>query len=185
MRKNKTRYALLGWLNRGPRSGYELKKLTEDHLNFFWNESYGQIYPILHSMEKEGLVVVQDRKDPGRPPKKIYTITRSGKKELNRWFEFEPDKEIYRSEMLLKLFFSDSSSITSLRYHIQERLAQARTRLREFDQKLEAVAREKHGKQELAYWTMTIELGISQELAMIDWCVQTLDNLESLDSTVE
>ncbi len=50
-RENKTKYALLGLLNVCPGSGYDIKKLMEQSTSNFWNESYGQIYPILKDVD--------------------------------------------------------------------------------------------------------------------------------------
>ena len=50
MKENKSKYAIMGMLSMGPMSGYDIKKRFEKSLSYFWNESYGQIYPILRKL---------------------------------------------------------------------------------------------------------------------------------------
>ncbi len=52
----KTRFVILGLLNEEPLSGYDIKKIIDIRMSFFWQESYGQIYPELAKLREEGLV---------------------------------------------------------------------------------------------------------------------------------
>jgi DNA-binding PadR family transcriptional regulator len=74
-RTNKSRYALLGMLSSGPKTGYEIKAIFERSLQHFWSESYGQIYPTLAKLTKEGLVSFETKKTVNSGVKKVYTIT--------------------------------------------------------------------------------------------------------------
>ena len=47
---------VLGLLAHGPRSGYDIKAAVDRSTRFFWAASYGQIYPELRRLEREGLV---------------------------------------------------------------------------------------------------------------------------------
>ena len=51
-RANTSRHAILGVLGFCPMSGYDVKKLIERSIAHFWNESYGQIYPILNRLKR-------------------------------------------------------------------------------------------------------------------------------------
>ena len=73
---NRSRYAILGALTLRPMSGYDLRRFFEDNLAFFWSESFGQIYPMLHALEEEGLVTLARGADERRRP---YRITPSGR----------------------------------------------------------------------------------------------------------
>ena len=48
--------ALLGLLSLGPMSGYDIRQLIPRSIGYFWNESYGQIYPGLKRLAAAGLV---------------------------------------------------------------------------------------------------------------------------------
>lgn len=56
MRKNKTKFVILGLLSEGDLTGYEIKKIIDIRFSFFWNESYGQLYPELKNLEQDDLI---------------------------------------------------------------------------------------------------------------------------------
>src|SRR3989442_14232086 len=84
-RENTSRYAILGVLSRRAMSGYDVKKLIERSIAHFWNESYGQIYPILNRLAAEGLAERRRGRPRGRPERHGYSPTPKGPPELQRW----------------------------------------------------------------------------------------------------
>src|SRR3990170_2535680 len=98
--------AVLGLLTLRPMSGYEIKQLFDKSISFLWRVHMSQIYPALARLLEAGLVemdlVPQDRK----PTKKVYSITRKGRRSLQSWLR-EParDKGI-RDLFPLKVFFA-------------------------------------------------------------------------------
>jgi hypothetical protein len=70
----------LGILAQQDASGYEIKKAVEEGLfAHFIDASYGSIYPALTQMLGDGHVSVREDNQPGKPPKKVYSITQTGK----------------------------------------------------------------------------------------------------------
>ena len=106
------KHGLLGLLNYQNTTGYELNKSFKESLNFFWKAQTSQIYRELSKMENEGWLVSERIVQHKRPNKKVYSITDSGKKELDNWLNTNESLEwiTLRSEFLLKLFFSDEKS---------------------------------------------------------------------------
>ena len=49
-----TARVILGLLAWNPRTGYEIKQITDRSTRFFWGASYGQIYPELRRLEAAG-----------------------------------------------------------------------------------------------------------------------------------
>lgn len=45
------KHALLGFLNYGPHTGYELKKVFDISVAHFWNAELSQIYPSLKALD--------------------------------------------------------------------------------------------------------------------------------------
>ena len=82
---SRTLYAILGLLSKGSASGYDLKKELEKPRYHFWNESYGQIYPMLHRLHKEGWAELEVEHQDSGPDRKIYSLTDSGRAHLERW----------------------------------------------------------------------------------------------------
>jgi len=77
-KENKSRYALLGILSICPGSGYDIKKFMEQSTGNFWNESYGQIYPMLKQLVDEGLATSRTEKHEGKPERYVYALTDKG-----------------------------------------------------------------------------------------------------------
>lgn len=101
-----TARVILGLLAWGPRTGYEIKQVTDQSTRFFWGASYGQIYPELRRLESAGLV--GSREEPrGRVPRRIYRLTAAGRRAVAAWLEESDEAYEVRDEGLLKLFFAD------------------------------------------------------------------------------
>ena len=62
-----------------PKHGYDVSKFIEEKSNGFFRMPFGTLYPILHRLEKEGLVTVELEDKNSLRPKKIYKLTKSGK----------------------------------------------------------------------------------------------------------
>lgn len=104
-----TARVILGLLAWQPRTGYEIKQVTDRSTRFFWGASYGQIYPELRRLEAAGLV--ESREEPrGRVPRRIFSITTAGRTALEAWLEEPVESYEVRDEGLLKLFFGDLMS---------------------------------------------------------------------------
>src|SRR5260370_17688505 len=80
------RLPLLALLAKEPAHGYELKSQLER----IFGEAYpspniGQIYLTLQRLEKAGLVRGKDVVQAGRPNKRTYELTPSGREAVDRW----------------------------------------------------------------------------------------------------
>lgn len=104
-RQQTSRYAVLGMLTHGPRSGYDIKREIGASVRHFWSESYGQVYPVLRELVAEGLATLEIEFTDGRPPRKVYTITEAGLAEFQQWLAQPVVPQPSRNELLLKLFF--------------------------------------------------------------------------------
>lgn len=92
----------LAILDAGDATGYEIKKLSvEGKYSYFVDASFGSIYPALARLESEGLVTVREEAQSGKPARKIYSITETGRRELVRQLAAPPGPDIFRSEFLL------------------------------------------------------------------------------------
>src|SRR5207245_11355342 len=77
-----TRYAVLGMLSAGPRSGYDIKKAVDSSIAHFWSESFGQIYPILRRLTADGFVRRRRETQRGKPARQVYSIMPRGREAL-------------------------------------------------------------------------------------------------------
>jgi DNA-binding PadR family transcriptional regulator len=105
-----TAYVILGILQMGPHSGYDIKQLADLSTRHFWATSYGQIYPELKRLTKSGLIKSEDA-SKGTRQRTLYYISAKGKQTLHTWVADPVIQTLeVRDEMLLKLFFADSMS---------------------------------------------------------------------------
>ena len=97
------KYALLGFLNYYPMTGYELKKFFDTSVAHFWNAEQSQIYSALKQLEGEDLVEMHVEAQTDRPNRKVYSITEDGRDELLEWLatpaEPEQVRERHRDRM--------------------------------------------------------------------------------------
>ncbi len=100
MKFNTITYSVMGILLRQPRTGYDVVK----DLKSFRPAKSSQIYPILANLEKAGHASVELAPQIGRPDKKIYELTDSGKALLFNWLDTEPEPPVTRDDFLSMLF---------------------------------------------------------------------------------
>ena len=133
-----TEYAILGLLTLGERSGYELDKLAQRSIGYFWRPAKSKIYAILPRLVQRGLAVVSPVVQQGRPDKQVYRITTDGEDALRTWLDSRDSiSGVTRDGLLLKLFFGGHADLDSLSDQVLERKRLAEERLAE----LEAIER--------------------------------------------
>lgn len=81
-------FGILGFLNFGPMSGYDLVKAFESLLQFFWHAQNSHIYLELKKLENKGYICGETVIQSDRPNKKIFSITDAGKKEFMNWLAY-------------------------------------------------------------------------------------------------
>ncbi len=98
----------LGILSLKDATGYEIKKMVEEGMfSHFIDASFGSIYPALAQMLKDGLVTVRSEAQPGRPERKIYSITEKGRMVLQEALNTDPARDKFKSEFLFQMLFMD------------------------------------------------------------------------------
>ena len=102
------RTVCLGILTFHEASGYEIKKMVEEEVfSHFIDASYGSIYPALTKMMNDGLVTVRAEEQAGKPDKKVYSITPSGRKELAAALAVDPSADKFKSEFLFQVMLRE------------------------------------------------------------------------------
>ena len=127
-----TSYVVLGFLAPHPHSGYEIKQIADHSTRFFWQISYGQIYPELKRLVELGLAERESGSRGGRA-RHLYRITDEGREVLAAWLAEPSDQPLeMRDEMLLKLFFSDHADLGVKRAIVQGLLRREEATVAEF-----------------------------------------------------
>ena len=171
---------LLGLLTIGPMSGYDLGQAIRTSVGFFWNESYGQIYPNLKKLAAEGFVIAKRERQKGKPERHVYSITKKGRERLTAWLAVEPQPAIPRNELLLKLFFGAQISPDISIEHVERMMKQELAYLREFRRiELEEISKNLQ-YPDAPYWKMAARFGQLELEAHLRWGEETLAELNKI-----
>ena len=179
---NKTKYALLGLLSLGPMSGYDIKKFTDISISYFWNENFGHIYPVLKKMEEDGLVTKRVEATEGRPNRNVYSITDSGKDELQGWFSISPEEHSIRNELLLKIFFGALTSKEKIINMIKDEKERIEKKFEALNSIEEMIVANKGDKFEgdRPFWLITLRFGKKTSHVISEWCDEAIKILSDL-----
>lgn len=114
----------LAILYEGESTGYEIRKLSvEGEYSYFVDASFGAIYPALAKLEAEKLVTSRVEQQDGKPAKKIYVITETGRREFISSLFDELGEDEYRSEFLLFARFAAELPQSLVQVRLRERVA--------------------------------------------------------------
>ncbi len=168
MELSKTAYVILGLLQMGRRTGYEIKSLVDVSTRFFWAASYGQIYPELRRLEEEGLIAGTS-KPQGARPRTVYKLTASGRRALRGWLLAPNTGYELRDEGLLKLFFADALTPEETLALLDTKRELHQATLDQLESQVPAAraARELEGLRPVP---MALDYGIRFHSWAVDWC---------------
>jgi DNA-binding PadR family transcriptional regulator len=102
-------YALLGFLYRQPRHGYEIYQhlLAEDGLGLVWRLKQSQLYALLTKLEQQDYITATLEPQDARPPRKMLQLTASGREAFLSWLRSPvPQGRKMRLEFMAKLYFA-------------------------------------------------------------------------------
>jgi DNA-binding PadR family transcriptional regulator len=97
-------HAILVSLVDSPCSGYDLAKRFDGSVGFFWSASHQQIYRELSKLEDKDWITAEIILQEGRPDKKLYRVTESGKQHLRSWITQPCEPMPIKDDLLVKLF---------------------------------------------------------------------------------
>ena len=83
------KHGILGLLNYGSMTGYEIMLTFKNSLCYFWTAQTSQIYRELQTLKKNGWAADKSIPQQGKPDKVYFSITDDGRKELKRWLAEE------------------------------------------------------------------------------------------------
>jgi len=179
------KHGLLGLLNYGEMTGYELDKAFKVSLNFFWQAQTSQIYRELTTMEKQGWLNSKIIPQVGKPNQKRYWLTDSGRLELNRWLDQDETEEALnvKNAFLMKLFFSANRPIADTVESLKTYQAQCEKTLlglRQSGSVIQDYGSDLQDKRNMSYWGATASFGLSYLMMCSKWAEETINNLEAI-----
>jgi len=177
------RDALLGLLNHRPMTGYDLKKILDHPMGFFWVAQMSQIYRELNKLEKKGLVKSEIVPQEKRPDRKVYQLTKEGEKIFLNWLNKFPNQlsETSRSQFLMRIFFSSRIKLEELDFEIKRYKKEKEEQLRylnEVKQWIKDYSREKKFKDDTFYWNLIVKKAYKNITSGIEWADECLQLIE-------
>jgi DNA-binding PadR family transcriptional regulator len=175
-------YAILGFLNYAPLSGYDLKKVFDNSVQHFWPADQSQIYRTLTRLTERGLAEMEVIEQTERPDRKVYHITQTGRDELLQWLAGPTPEHVSRSVALIQVFFSGRLSDEVILPKFEGYAQAMRTVLANY----EALSRElvvslpnTCTPREHFFWLLTLDLGLRTVRENIAWAENVIEQLKN------
>lgn len=170
-------HAILVSLLEQPGSGYELARRFERSIGRFWTATHQQIYRVLKRMEADGWVTAVDVGQDGRPDKRDFTVSATGRDVLAGWLREPVQPEAVRHDLAVKVRGAAFSSAAGRAALIDEVL---RYRAEHEDLLARYLAGEKRdfsGEKGDRLQHVVLRGGIAYERMLLDWLDDVLTTL--------
>ena len=137
-------YFILGLVKDAGLSGYDLAKLFELAVRFFWQAEQSQVYRALYRLRDlrwvRAVVVEQD----SAPDKNVYRITRAGSVALRDWLRKDVDEPPARRIWLGQFFFANELPLPDVLEILNRRIRDLQDCLDEFEPRVNGPDFESH-----------------------------------------
>lgn len=175
------KHGILGLLNYGPMTGYELNKAFKDSLSFFWQAQTSQIYRELNNMERLGWLSSEQVIQTDKPNKRVYSLTEEGESELKNWLT-DPEADVknamsVRSAFLMRVFFGGemgNANAHKMLRAIRDECIAAITALGRVDGSISDYGEVVSDINKTKYWKLTALFGQSYYQAMLGWAEKAI-----------
>ena len=177
-------HAILGFLEYGPMTGYDLKKYFDQSIAHFWSATQSHIYKALENLEKDGFVEFKVIPQDDKPNRKEYRITPAGRSELQRWLTTPLLLEPVRESWLIQIFFSTISSNEEIASLFEARMKEIQERLKVYKEDAQAAldrnANEMGIERARELWQITLDYGIAFYEFELKWDKRMLERVNNL-----
>lgn len=167
---------ILGLLMHHSLSGYDIKHKLETIFSYFYNASYGTIYPTLSKMEKEGLITKQSVIQEGKPNKNVYTITEEGEHKFKAYMYSPVEDNEFKSDAMTRLFFGEFVDTEVMVGVLETYLVRTKSGLESLRKLYADCQSEMSPTQEIC-----IQIGISNSESQLHTLTQGLARLKNIE----
>ncbi len=175
-------FAILGFLNYHPYTGYDLKKVFDISIRHFWPADQSQIYRTLARLTEQGFVEVERVPQEDRPDRKVYHITDSGRAELLGWLAAPPPLDEPRSAALIQVFFTGQLSDEEILAKFESFAAAMQDVLARYGQvpvQIQPYQQEITSPREHFFWLLTLDAGLRSMRANLEWAENVIALIKS------
>ena len=174
-------YAILGFLNYLPLSGYDLKKIFDTSVQHFWPADQSQIYRTLARLTEQGFIEMEVIHQEEHPDRKVYHITPPGREQLQGWLKATPPAEPNRSAALIQVFFCGQLSDEEILAKFEVVASMMRVVLDRYNHipaQLEEYTHMVNSPREIYFWLLTLDLGLRTMHANLEWAENVIKQLK-------
>lgn len=175
-------YAILGFLNYGPLSGYDLKKVFDNTVQHFWTADQSQIYRTLSRLTERGWAEIEVIEQTERPDRKVYHITQIGRDELLLWLAGPTPESVSRSAALIQVFFFGQmeDEVIQKKFEVYAHTMRGvLNRYEELKGELTSSLPATCSRREQFFWLSTLDLGIRTTRSNLDWAESIIGQLKT------
>jgi DNA-binding PadR family transcriptional regulator len=159
-------HALLGFVRQQPMHAYEIhQKLAQSaELGRVWHLKQSHLYALLGRLEEAGYLAATTEPQGARPPRKMLTLTPSGRAAFERWLVTPvAHGRDFRLEFLAKLYFASESGRETVETLVGAQRVVSRSWLTDLRRQAEAISTERR------YDWLVLEFRIQQTDAILTW----------------
>ena len=174
------KHGILGLINNGDKTGYEIMIVFRDSLNHFWTAQTSQIYRELQTMEKAGWISQTHVAQSEKPDKNVFSITQAGREELLRWLRDDNLPAGFKNPFLMKTFFmGELPAEENIAFFKAFRDASVfLDDGKQVSKNADMYRKAAEHPEKAVYWKLTIEFGRMYEKMQREWCEYCIRVLE-------
>ena len=164
-------------------SGYQLRSLINESTGYYYQAHLSQIYPALHRLAEEGLLVCREVERDGKPDLKLYQITRKGLDVAHKWLVEPPEFGRTRAsadQYFLKFPLMGHMDPKDVEAYIDYGIAslnEQRERVleRDFEEDIDAISTDDPEVRERyeAFWQGKVDMALSDIDCRLNWLQTT------------
>ncbi|SFL11391.1 DNA-binding transcriptional regulator, PadR family [Paenibacillus sp. 1_12] len=168
---------ILGILAVEPKSGYDIKKKFEDLFSYFFDASFGTIYPTLAKLEKEGFITKESVLQEGKPNKHVYSITEPGRVKFQSYLQSDIQDNVLRSDFMVRLIFGELADPQMVTGWMNDALQRSQAELHNLENDYKRFSSGMSPTQEIC-----IQIGIGNLRSQVQVLQQGIARLHMMDS---
>lgn len=161
-------------------SGYEIRKLVDEGtMAHVADASYGAIYPALDRLQADGLVTSHEERAPGKPPRRVYSLTPEGRAAFHDAIHRMPGEDVFRSPFLMVAACATEVDREHLVRVVDARIAWCRDEIRRLEQEHGSCGNDPRA----AGWRWTMDYALEMFTTSLRWLEANRKRLEALART--
>ncbi len=174
-------HVILTVLSTRDATGYDITKEFSASIGYFWKASHQQVYRELNKMGQQGLVTCVLEPQDGKPDRKVYSITDTGRSALGEWFDQPTAHPTVRDEFSAKLIACSVQPSAPFRIQLNELVEESHKLVAHY-QEIEAAyyANPAQLDKQQRLERLTLRRNLLLRQAWIDWAEEVIVELDSI-----